>query len=180
MTWLDERLFGWSRSARRGTSVWGEAPSSQDVSGAATPEVSDSEEEGDYDNVISYLGAYTGSNGGGRARAKSQRGSYADLQALKNSNSPNASRAALSPIYQNREGNAFTVEPSSSNSSPTTEVSIEGSDVRAKRRNSRDRRMSLTDIVPVEKIGELSPADTFKESTNKLNEESEAAHNPDA
>ncbi|TFY74185.1 hypothetical protein EWM64_g9828, partial [Hericium alpestre] len=50
MTWLDERLFGWSRSAQRGTSAWAGGTRSQDISRAATPDVSDEEDTGDYDD----------------------------------------------------------------------------------------------------------------------------------
>lgn len=80
MTWLDERLFGWSRSAARGTSAWG-GPPSQMPSRSGTPDVSDSEEDGgDYEHVLGYVPSDFAS------RPPSQRGSFADLQQLKMSN----------------------------------------------------------------------------------------------
>ncbi|KAA1475269.1 hypothetical protein DENSPDRAFT_418220 [Dentipellis sp. KUC8613] len=79
MTWLDERLFGWSRSAARGTSAWaGGSGRSTDASRAASPlhspDGSDDElgDAGDYDNVLGAL----------RGRG-SHHSSYADLQKLR-------------------------------------------------------------------------------------------------
>jgi len=58
MTWIDERLFGWSHSARRhGVNS---AATSRAASSHGTPEGSDDEDEyGDYDNVIGYLHSST-------------------------------------------------------------------------------------------------------------------------
>ncbi|EJT96657.1 glycerol-3-phosphate O-acyltransferase [Dacryopinax primogenitus] len=42
MTWLDERIFGWSRSANHGTNAWGHHPS--DISRITSPVPSDGEE----------------------------------------------------------------------------------------------------------------------------------------
>jgi len=84
MNWLDERLFGWSRSAGRGTSAWaGSLPRSRDVSRAASPEVSDDEDTGDYDNVLGILRLDDGKATPNRAGSRSQHGSYADLQKLR-------------------------------------------------------------------------------------------------
>lgn len=75
MTWLDERLFGWSRSASRGTSAWAGTPSTE-ISRASSPAPS----EGDYDNVLGYLEARKPA---GRSRSRSHQNSYADLQKLR-------------------------------------------------------------------------------------------------
>lgn len=84
-TWLDERLFGWSQSSKRETSAWG-GFSSQEASRLPTPETSDREDEGDYDNVLGCLP--TESDGSpSHSRPRSLRSSYADLQQLKLSNS---------------------------------------------------------------------------------------------
>ncbi|KAH9997308.1 glycerol-3-phosphate O-acyltransferase [Russula vinacea] len=84
MNWLDERLFGWSRSARRGTSAWaGSLPRSRDTSRAASPEVSDDEDTGDYDNVFGILRSDDGHVTPNRVGSRSQHGSYADLQKLR-------------------------------------------------------------------------------------------------
>lgn len=80
-TWLDERLFGWSKSAQRGTSAWAGATRSQEISRAATPDLSEDEEVVDYDNVLGYLPIYEGAPHGHRVR--SRQNSYADLQKLR-------------------------------------------------------------------------------------------------
>lgn len=78
MTWLDERLFGWSRSAARGTSAWAGTPSTE-ISRAPSPAPSE-DEVGDYDNVLGYLEARKPA---GRSRSRSHQNSYADLQKLR-------------------------------------------------------------------------------------------------
>jgi glycerol-3-phosphate O-acyltransferase / dihydroxyacetone phosphate acyltransferase len=76
-------LFGWSRSAS-GTSAWaGPSPRSRDISRAVSPEVSDDEDTGDYDNVLGILRSDDGHASPNRARSRSQHGSYADLQKLR-------------------------------------------------------------------------------------------------
>ncbi|TFK29910.1 glycerol-3-phosphate O-acyltransferase [Coprinopsis marcescibilis] len=88
MTWLDERLFGWSRSARRGTSAWG---GHDDISRVATPDFSEEEDDaGDYDNVAGVLGDDLG-----LAKTRSRQSSYADLQRLRMSGMSNASSSAV-------------------------------------------------------------------------------------
>jgi len=81
-TWLDERLFGWSKSANRGTSAWAGATRSQEISRAATPDLSEDEEVADYDNVLGYLPIYEGAPHGYN-RSRSKQNSYADLQKLR-------------------------------------------------------------------------------------------------
>lgn len=81
-TWLDERLFGWSKSANRGTSAWAGATRSQEISRAATPDLSEDEEVADYDNVLGYLPIYEGAPHG-HHRIRSRQNSYADLQKLR-------------------------------------------------------------------------------------------------
>ena len=185
MTWLDERLFGWSRSAHRGTSAWG-GGSSLDTSRASTPDISDEEEEGDYDNVIDYLGSYVGTNlSHKRSRSKSLRGSYADLQQLKHKDSASEnqdgtikasnSRSSLSsaqaqyaPVYQKRPiphwPSSSPATTNTSNEEPTENLPSPNH-----RKGPRERKSSLSDRVAVEKIGELNPVDTFRQATEELN-----------
>ena len=184
MTWLDDRLFGWSRSAHRGTSAWG-GPSSLDASRVATSEISDEEEEGDYDNVIDYLGSYVEKNlSQQRSRSRSIRGSYADLQQLKHkdsasenqngssslSRSVSFAQAQYAPVYQKRptphrsSSSSTTIE--TSNTEPTAPLDRPSP---AQRMSPRERRSSLSDRVAVEKIGELNPVNTFKHATEELN-----------
>ncbi|KAI0256628.1 hypothetical protein BJV78DRAFT_1165769 [Lactifluus subvellereus] len=68
MTWLDERLFGWSRSAEN----------SREVSRAGTPPGSDDEDSGDYDDLLKVP-----QSEGKASKVQGQRGSYADLQKLR-------------------------------------------------------------------------------------------------
>jgi len=68
MTWLDERLFGWSHSAE----------ASREVSRAGSPRGSDDEDEGDYDNLLKVS-----QPDGTTSEVESRRGSYADLQKLR-------------------------------------------------------------------------------------------------
>lgn len=82
MKWLDERLFGWSRSARRGTSVWAGGASSHGPSAVTSPEGSDDEENGDYEHVLGYLPGL-GIGDGTRSVGRSRSTSYADLQSLR-------------------------------------------------------------------------------------------------
>jgi glycerol-3-phosphate O-acyltransferase/dihydroxyacetone phosphate acyltransferase len=78
MTWIDERLFGWSRSATRGTSAWG--GNVDDVSRVNTPDDSDEEDTGDYDNVVGLVGdEHTPAS----YKSRSRQSSYADLQRLR-------------------------------------------------------------------------------------------------
>ena len=52
MTWIDERLFGWTRSSKRGTSAWSGV---EDPSRANTPDETDEEDAGDYDDVVGLI-----------------------------------------------------------------------------------------------------------------------------
>jgi glycerol-3-phosphate O-acyltransferase/dihydroxyacetone phosphate acyltransferase len=67
-TWLDERLFGWSRGAE----------ASREVSRAGSPRGSDDEDAGDYDNLLKVP-----QSEGTTSEVQSRRGSYADLQKLR-------------------------------------------------------------------------------------------------
>jgi len=143
--WLDERLFGWSRSARRGTSAWaGSLPRSRDTSRAASPEVSDDEDTGDYDNVLGILRSDDGRVTPNRVGSRSQHGSYADLQKLRMSGAQGQSSS----------------RPMRPPGSPT-----EGG------LHRRERRASLSDRVTVERIGALDPREPFKDCTEDINNE---------
>ncbi|KAJ7285867.1 glycerol-3-phosphate O-acyltransferase [Mycena rebaudengoi] len=82
MTWLDERLFGWSRSSHRGTSAWGGV--SGDASRIGTPDDTDEEDAGDYESDVGATG-------------KSRTSSYADLQRLRLSPLASNANSATSP-----------------------------------------------------------------------------------
>ncbi|KAN0133745.1 hypothetical protein V8E53_008469 [Lactarius tabidus] len=141
MSWLDERLFGWSRSAGRGTSVWaGPPPKSPDISRPTSPDASDDEDTGDYEHVLGVLRPDNGHSSPNRAQSRSQHGSYADLQKLR-----------MTEV----QGQLPEAEPESPTGSP----------------HRRQRRPSLSDLVAVERISELDPREQFKDCTDDINSE---------
>lgn len=75
MTWLDERLFGWSHNG---------SSSGDDLSrsGTSTPAPAPEDEEGDYERVLGFIRAYEGK------LERSRQSSYADLQKLRLRSSP--------------------------------------------------------------------------------------------
>jgi len=90
MTWLDERLFGWSHSAKHGTSVWG--GHSTDVSHLGTPnETDDEDHHPDYDNVLGYFPEMSPL----ATKSRSRTSSYADLQRLRMTAAPAAPTSNL-------------------------------------------------------------------------------------
>jgi glycerol-3-phosphate O-acyltransferase/dihydroxyacetone phosphate acyltransferase len=137
-TWIDERLFGWSRSPKSGTSAWGGSTPSHDSSRPVTPDLSDDEDHGDYDHAVNFISAYEDAS---RRKPRSRQGSYADLQRLR-----------MTPNTQQ------TAPPSSS--SPR---SNEGLHMR------RQRKQSLSDLVPVERIGTVDRREPFEDATTSLN-----------
>lgn len=174
MTWLDERLFGWSRSARRGTSAWGgTSASSLSASRVASPDASDDEDQGDYDNVLGYLPSIVGDAIGGLGLArgsrtpKSLRSSFADLPSVRRAEED---RARLGVKTDGRRNSASRLsQPSSPLLSTRQLPDSPTSSVRGPRR----RKMSLTDNVPVERIGRLDRRESFTEATEELNIENE-------
>ena len=146
MTWLDERLFGWSRSAKRGTSVWG--GSSEHPSRAATPSISDDEETGDYDDVIGLLSPpeeQLSSSGNPRSRQSS----YADLQRLRVA-PPSRIQTSQTPL-----------DISTTDDASPTQL----------HHRIRSRRPSLSKGVPVSRIAAEDPHESFPDATQNLNED---------
>ncbi|KAH7916054.1 hypothetical protein BJ138DRAFT_1169567 [Hygrophoropsis aurantiaca] len=107
MTWIDERLFGWSRSAKHGTSAWGGSTPSYDASRPETPdEASDDEDHGDYDHVVNYIPTYEDAS---RHKARSRQGSYADLQRLRMTPGPQVDATASSTAIQEPEDQSIYI-----------------------------------------------------------------------
>jgi glycerol-3-phosphate O-acyltransferase/dihydroxyacetone phosphate acyltransferase len=195
---VDERLFGWSHSAKLN------APSTSSASGAAshfgTPDVSDDEEEGlgDYEDVIGYLHNYE--QDPQPKGSKSHRTSYADLQLLRHGlhtpvqlekNEPalksrsrsrsEVNLSQLAPVYHNiAKGKSPGSSPLSSTyslipshidggSGPPSPSSEAWPHIR------RQRKKSLSDGVSVDRIGALSPVESFKVGTEGLNSEIQEA-----
>ena len=144
-TWLDERLFGWTRSPSRGTSAWA-GNGSTDPSRAASPDATEdeSEDEGDYEQLLGYI-PIEGDWSPPRSRSRSMRSSYADLQQLKMTQS--ATTTGANPRFLNA---SLPNDP---------EV------------HRRERRDTLQDDIPVEKIGHVDPDSTFKDATIALNKD---------
>jgi len=147
MTWLDERIFGWSRSAKRGTSAWGGG--SEHPSRAASPSLSDDEETGDYDDVIGLLSPPEEqlSNNG---KPRSRQSSYADLQRLR-----------MAPLSKIQTSQIPPVDMSTADDSSPTQL----------HQRIRSRRPSLSKDVAVSRIAAEDPYKTFPEATQNLNEE---------
>lgn len=145
MTWIDERLFGWSRSARRGTSAWG-GFSGDESSRVGTPDESDEEDTGDYDNVIVPDSQ--------NPKSRSRTSSYADLQRLRMS--PFSSQQIL-PMPISR--------PAASGNTEADGLHF--------RKGQRNRKASLSDGVPVERIAAVNPQEQFTVATDDLNDEIE-------
>lgn len=178
-TWLDERLFGWSKSATRGTSAWA---GSAEISRAATPDASDDEDEpGDYDDLLGFLAANGGGTGGpSRSRARSVQNSYADLQKLRMSSNASfaaaAAAAATNGAYPKNSGGVYSkdgayskdVAPGMPHFEPNPALDDDGLHMR---HGPRVRKASLSDGVSVERISELPPQELFEEATRDLNQE---------
>jgi glycerol-3-phosphate O-acyltransferase/dihydroxyacetone phosphate acyltransferase len=100
MTWIDERLFGWSRSAKHGTSAW-LGLSGDEASRIGSPAETDEEDTGDYDDVVGIIASSDDVN----AKAKSRPSSYADLQRLRHnygvSAKPQSSASVLALFSRN-------------------------------------------------------------------------------
>lgn len=153
-TWLDERLFGWSKSASRGTSAWA-GTSSHEISRAATPDISDEEDgPGDYDNLLGVLDSKKNTS---HSRARSARSSYADIQKLRRTS--NAPLPANFPVMTSATEPQFEPNPSLD------------SDGLHMRHGHRTRRASLSDGVPVERISVLDRQEPFEEATREINQE---------
>jgi glycerol-3-phosphate O-acyltransferase/dihydroxyacetone phosphate acyltransferase len=159
MTWLDERLFGWSRSAKRGTSAWGGIAPSTEISRNGTPDASDDEDGGDYDNVIGYLPPED--QVGSPRTPRSRQNSYADLQRLRMTSTGTQANKPVSLVVPGTGS-------SSSTSSPSTPADSDGLHYR---QGPRARKQSLTDQVPVGRIAALDRRESFGEATQDLNEE---------
>lgn len=150
MTWIDERLFGWSRSAQRGTSAWG-GFSGDEASRVGTPDDTDDEDTGDYDAVVGLLPATDGQLHSGQKA--SRQSSFADLQRLR------------SPHPQRSEFLKITPFTTPAKDATDTEEGLQF------RQGHRTRRESLSDCVPVTRIAAMDQAKTFPDATHKLNDE---------
>lgn len=145
MTWIDERLFGWSRSAKCGTSAWGGSTPTQDSSRPATPDLSDDEDHGDYDHAVNYISAYEDAS---RHKVRSRQGSYADLQRLRMTATTQQSASSSSAGLRTNDSQALHM-----------------------RQGSRQRKQSLSDLIPVERIASADRQETFEDVTTSLNKE---------
>lgn len=147
MTWIDERLFGWSRTAKLGTSAWA-GTSLEEPSHAGTPDESDEEDAGDYDHVIGLVPGHDDHLG---SKSRSRNNSYANLQRLRLSSLAQTTGVDVSSA----------VEPSSHEDG-------EGLHIRS---GHRKRSETLSDGVPVERLAAVDRREPFPEATGDLNEE---------
>ncbi len=147
MTWIDERLFGWSRSAKRGTSAWS-GFSGDETSRIGTPDETDEEDTGDYDNVVGIVASSEDVS----IKSKSRQSSYADLQRLRQSQ--------MAFTSAKRDFSASDLEMS-----PEAPDDLHTSDRR------RERRKSLTGNVDVKRIAVVVRQEEFCHATQNLNSE---------
>ncbi|KAK8865983.1 hypothetical protein IAR55_001133 [Kwoniella newhampshirensis] len=91
MLWLDERIFGWNRSASVGQSVWGagskmEKTRSESSTAPASPAESDNEEyeaDVDYDDVLAIIDTRRSNPSSSSPRTRRRGRSYHDLTNLR-------------------------------------------------------------------------------------------------
>ena len=145
MTWIDERLFGWTRSSKRGTSAWSGV---EDPSRANTPDDSDEEDAGDYDDVVGLIPPNEDQD------TRSRQNSYADLQRLRMN-----SASATHPLKSDDK----------SSNTPNMDRHLDQA-VESSRLLHHRRRSTLSDDVPVESIAAIDPTMTFSDATESLNE----------
>ncbi|OCF30421.1 glycerol-3-phosphate O-acyltransferase/dihydroxyacetone phosphate acyltransferase [Kwoniella heveanensis BCC8398] len=102
MLWLDERIFGWNRSASVGQSVWSGTKMDKNRSEPSTaptsPAESDNEEEADvdYDDVLAIID--TRRTGPGSPRTRRRGRSYHDLTQLKSESGSSAASPNLDGV----------------------------------------------------------------------------------
>ncbi|KAF8797994.1 glycerol-3-phosphate O-acyltransferase [Phlegmacium glaucopus] len=154
MTWIDERLFGWTRSSNRGTSAWSGV---DDHSRANTPDETDDEDAGDYDNVVGLIPA-NDDQGLAPNKARSRQSSYADLQRLR----LNPMAASSHTTHQSK--------PHAKISNTLNENRQHDQLEESSQLLHRPRRPSLSDDVPVERIAAIDPTTSFSDATESLNE----------
>jgi glycerol-3-phosphate O-acyltransferase/dihydroxyacetone phosphate acyltransferase len=176
MTWLDERLFGWSRSSRRGTSAW-LGSQSGDTTRHGTPEHSDGEDAADYEHVLSAL---TPSGSLSPQHSRSRAGSYADLQRLRLSKPGTRQAATLRIPGSATAGSSSGASPQSASSatdSPQTIAStVDGSvpsSPESPTKTRRPRKSSLNDGVFVSRLAAVPRRESFDLATKELNREIE-------
>ncbi|KAG5654531.1 hypothetical protein H0H81_001172 [Sphagnurus paluster] len=143
MTWIDERLFGWSRSAKRGTSAWS-GFSDYESSRIGTPDETDDEDTGDYDNVVGIIP--TLDEVSTTQKLKSRQSSFADLQRLRHSPLPTSAISRTMSVGEVEEGLQL-------------------------RAGHRARRESLSDGVPVTRLATVDKTEPFPHATHDLNDE---------
>jgi glycerol-3-phosphate O-acyltransferase/dihydroxyacetone phosphate acyltransferase len=123
MLWLDERIFGWNRSAGVAHSVWGvpHSAGSRDRSRSNPPTApgspADSEDEQeeadvDYDDVLAVIEHRRNGSGGGDGWPESPRGgrkrggkSYVDMQNLREGRYSPMSPKMVLPEFEGEDGN---------------------------------------------------------------------------
>ena len=159
-TWIDERLFGWSRSAKHGTSAWsGSHTPGVDISRSGSPNETDDEEAPDYDNVLGYFPDQDHQLGSPRGyKSRSRNSSYADLQRLRMTNGE-----SIAHVHSFIASSLAWVA-----SSPN--LTADGLQLR---HGHRSRKQSLSDLVSVDRLAVSPPLQPFEDTTTLINKEME-------
>jgi glycerol-3-phosphate O-acyltransferase/dihydroxyacetone phosphate acyltransferase len=147
MTWIDERLFGWSRSAKRGTSAWS-GLSGDETSRIGTPDDTDEEDTGDYDNVVGIVASSEDIN----AKLRSRQSSYADLQRF-------------------RHGHGMSFSNAGQSSASALDICTQDIDGLNPINRHRKRSESLSDNIAVGRIAAIDRREDFGHATQGLNSE---------
>ncbi|KAK7693582.1 hypothetical protein QCA50_003151 [Cerrena zonata] len=126
---------------------WNSGSNSGDTSRVGTPD--GSEEEPDYDQFLLSLE--------GKTPAVSRVGSYADLQRSRRSSGTGRS-SKTSPVMTYRDMDVTGTE-------------LHNDDGLHMRATPRNRRHTLSDRVPVERIAQLGRRESFEEGAAELNKE---------
>lgn len=134
-----------------------------EASRVGSPDISDDEDHGDYDNVIGYLPNIPGSPVSLSRQPKSLRGSFADLPSVR-------SRENLAPPKSQPSSPMVTTNP---HLSPFFSSDGSSGALTHRKAGQRQRKASLSDNVLVERIGRIDHDETFKEATEELNQENE-------
>ncbi|KZV71648.1 glycerol-3-phosphate O-acyltransferase [Peniophora sp. CONT] len=146
MTWLDEHLFGWTTSARRGTSAWAGRDSGEASRAPSPGPGHESDDEHDYEHVLGIVRALAGGDRSANRSRKMRSNGHGGVN-------------GMSPVEEKGK---------------STAVSGAGEERETHR---RQRRPTLTDGVPVARIGSLERGEGFDECTRKINGEIEEQRN---
>ncbi|KAK4689722.1 hypothetical protein P7C73_g377, partial [Tremellales sp. Uapishka_1] len=135
MLWLDERIFGWNRSASVGQALWGSSASKSDKARSepptapTSPAESDDEEfeaDVDYDDVLAIIDTRRAGHGSPRRPKRGTGRSYRDLASHRNPASPPAGVTQLHDDDEESLGSLHMRKTAGQNGSDGARAGTEG------------------------------------------------------